>query len=81
MKENVYKAVKWFYVIVVSLAAGTVVNIVLFFGAAFLFAGANGDTWLRWYFESKDGLYFVLVSMLLALPVVPYAKKLNIVSR
>ena len=69
------------YVIVVSIAAVAVTNIILFFGAAFLFAGANGDMWVKWYFGSKDGLYFVLVSMLLAVPVVPYAKKLKIVSR
>ena len=80
MRENTYKAIKWFYVIVVSLAAGAVTNIILFFGAAFLFAGANCDMWVKWYFGSKDGLYFFLVSVLLAVLVVPYAKKLNIVS-
>jgi hypothetical protein len=63
MRENTYKAIKWFYVIVASLAAG-----------------ANGDMWVKWYFGSKDGLHFFLVTLLLAVPVVPYAKKLNIVS-
>ncbi|MGO9443989.1 MAG: hypothetical protein ACLPXB_04335 [Thiobacillaceae bacterium] len=40
--------VRWFVVICVSGAIGAVTNVVLFFLAAFLFAGAEGDSWVRW---------------------------------
>lgn len=76
---SLYPKTKWFYVIVVSLAAGAVANFILFFGTAFLFAGANGDTWVRWYFETGDGKLFLGVTFLLALPAIPYARKMNIV--
>ena len=80
MSEMTYKSIKWLYVIVVSLAAGAVANIILFFGVAFLLAGENGDVWVGWYFGSRDGLYFLLVTVLLAVPIVPFVKKLNIAS-
>jgi hypothetical protein len=65
---------RWFMVICVSGAIGAVANVVLFFLAAFMFAGAEGDSWVRWYF-GNEGLYFVSVTVLLALAAFPFAKK------
>jgi hypothetical protein len=66
--------VRWFMVICVSGAIGAVANVALFFLVAFLFAGAEGDSWVRWYF-GNDGVYFVSVTVLLALAAFPFAKK------
>ena len=66
--------VRWFMVICVSGAIGVVANVVLFFLAAFLFAGAEGGAWVRWYF-GKGGVYFVSATVLLALAAFPFAKK------
>ena len=68
--------VRWFMVICVSGAIGAVANVVLFFLAAFMFAGAEGDSWVRWYF-GNEGVYFVLVTVLLALAAFPFAKKFH----
>jgi len=61
------------------MAAGAVLNIILLFGSAFLFAGADGDVWVRWYFGTNDGIYFIIGTILLSLLVIPLARKLNIV--
>ena len=66
--------VRWFMVICVSGTIGAVANVVLFFLVAFLFAGAEGDSWVRWYF-GNEGIYFVSVTVLLALAAFPFAKK------
>ena len=66
--------VRWFMVICVSGAIGAVANVVLFFLLAFLFAGAEGDSWVRWYFGSEGG-YFVAVTVLLALLAFPFVKR------
>lgn len=65
---------RWFMVICVCGAIGAVANVILFFLAAFLFAGAEGDSWVRWYF-GNEGVYFVSVTVLLALAAFPFAKK------
>ena len=71
--------VKWFYVIGVSLAAAMVINIVLFFSLSFLLAPAGAGEWIDFYFGSQDGLYFVGVTILLSLPIIPFTKNMNIV--
>jgi hypothetical protein len=65
---------RWFMVISVCGAIGAVANVILFFLAAFLFAGTNGDSWVRWYFGS-EGIYFVAVTVLLALLAFPFVKR------
>jgi hypothetical protein len=78
MASKLYTGVKWFYALIASLMIGVVANVVIFFGLAFLFAGARGDSWVRWYFGTADGLLFVFVSVLIALPTVSFTRKMNI---
>jgi len=66
--------VRWFMVICVCGAIGAVANVILFFLAAFLFAGAEGDSWVRWYFGNQ-GLFFVSVTVLLSLAAFPFVKQ------
>lgn len=65
---------RWFMVICVCGAIGAVANVILFFLAAFLFAGAEGDSWVRWYFGNQD-LFFVSVTVLLSLAAFPFVKQ------
>jgi len=65
---------RWFMVICVCGAIGAVANVILFFLVAFLFAGTEGDSWVRWYFGS-EGIYFVAVTVLLALMAFPFVKR------
>lgn len=65
---------RWFMVICVCGAIGAVANVILFFLAAFLFAGAEGDSWVRWYFGNQ-GLFFVSVTVLLSLAAFPFVKQ------
>lgn len=67
---------RWLMIISVSGAIGAVVNIVLFFLATLLFAGAEGDAWARWYF-GNEGVYFLGVTVLLALAAFPFVKQLR----
>lgn len=60
------------------MGLGTVTNLVLFFLIAFLFAGGDGDKWVRFYFEGGDGAYFLTSSIVLALCYFPITKKMNI---
>jgi uncharacterized PurR-regulated membrane protein YhhQ (DUF165 family) len=76
-----YTIIKWFYVLIASLMIGVVANLVLFFAIAFIFGGAEGDSWVRWYFGTANGKLFLLVSLLCALPTIPFTKKLKIVSK
>ena len=55
-------------------AIGAVANVILFFLAAFLFAGAEGDSWVRWYF-GNDGVYFMVVTVLLASAAFSFVKQ------
>ena len=80
MKKELYTIVHTFYAFLAAMAVGMVMNVVLFFTASFLFAGANGDVWLRTYFGS-GGTYFLAVTVLLACCCYPFARKLNIVKR
>lgn len=66
--------VRWFMVICVCGAIGAVANVILFFLAAFLFAGAEGDSWVRWYFGNQS-LLFVSVTVLLSLAAFPFVKQ------
>jgi len=66
--------VRWFMVICVCAAIGAIANAFLFFLAAFLFAGAEGDSWVRWYF-GNDGVYFVVATVLLACLAFPFVKQ------
>lgn len=67
---------RWLVVVSVSGAMGAVSNIALFFLAAFLFAGADGDSWVKWYF-GHGGVFFILVTLLLALVAFPFVKHIR----
>ena len=79
MGEGTRKINKWLYVIIVSMAAASVLNILLFFVVIFAFAGADGGTWVAWYFGGENGSYFVIATILIALALIPFTRKLNIV--
>ena len=66
--------VRWFMIIGVCGAIGAVANVTLFFLAAVLFAGTEGDSWVRWYFGNQ-GLFFVSVTVLLSLAAFPFVKQ------
>ena len=75
-EKPIIDAYRWFMVICVSGAAGAVANIVLFFLTAFLFAGAEGDSWVRWYFGG-NGLFFLSTTFVLSLVAFPFVKRLR----
>ena len=60
------------------MGIGAVTNLVLFFTIAFLFAGAEGDQWVRSYFGGNGG-YFMTVTTIIGIIVFPFIRKLNIV--
>ena len=62
----------------VAMGIGAVTNLVLFFTIAFLFAGAEGDQWVRFYFGGNGG-YFMTVTTIIGIIVFPFIRKLNIV--
>jgi len=66
--------VRWFMLICVCGAVGAMANVILFFLAVFLFAGAEGDSWVRWYF-GNDGVYFVVITIFLASLAFPFVKQ------
>ena len=68
---------RWLIVICVSGALGAVTNVVLFFTVAFFFAGADGDSWVRWYF-GHGGIVFLFVTLLFTLGAFPFVKRLRI---
>ena len=78
MNKSSYNLIKIFYVIPVALGIGAVTNIVLFFIIAFLFAGADGDQWVRAYFGG-DGKYFMTGTSIISIVIFPFIRKLNIV--
>ena len=80
MRSAIYTIVHTFYAFIAAMAVGAVLNIVLLFTFSFLFAGANGDKWVRFYF-SNDGVYFLSGVLLAACCVYPFTRKLNIVKR
>jgi len=67
---------RWSRVVCVCGAIGAVANVIFFFLAAFLLAGANGDSWVRWYF-GRNGVYFFVVTALLASVAFPFVKRLR----
>lgn len=72
--ESLSSFVRSFMVICVHGAMATVANMILFFLAAFLFAGAEGDWWVCWYFGNQ-GLYFGSVTALLSLAAFPFLRQ------
>jgi hypothetical protein len=78
MNKYTYNFVKIFYTIPVALCLGAVINFVLFFTIAFLFAGADGDKWVRSYFGG-DGEYFLTGAFFISIVAFPFLIKLNIV--
>ena len=73
-------AYRWLTVVCVSGAAGAIASIVLFFMAAFLFAGAEGDSWVRWYFGG-NGVAFLSATLISSLVVFPFVKRLRMFGR
>jgi hypothetical protein len=57
-------------------AAGAVANVVLFFLVVFLFAEAEGDSWIRWYF-GDNGIIIVSTTFVLSLVAFPFVKRLR----
>lgn len=65
----------------VSLAAAMLLNLLLFFFLNFLTAPADVNQWVRFYFGQYNGMYFVAVTILLALPITLMTRNMNIVMR
>jgi hypothetical protein len=65
----------WYKRFVVSVAMGAIANLILLFAVAFLFAGENGNEWVKWYFGYKGGLYFILGTVLLTFLFFPLARR------
>ncbi len=78
MNKATYKTIKLFYILPVAFGIGAVTNLVLFFTIAFLFAGADGDQWVRSYFGG-NGEYFMTVTVIISIIALPFIRKLNIV--
>ena len=78
MRSVFFKIAHAFYAAIVAMAAGAVINIILLFTLAFLFAGSHGDKWVRFYF-GNDGVYFLSGVFLVACCIYPFTRKLNIV--
>ncbi|WP_373033467.1 hypothetical protein [Sulfurovum sp.] len=79
MNDLLYKVVKWFYVISVSMAAAAMLNVLLFIAAVYGFAGEEGGSWVEWYFGGGKSSNFIIATTLIALTLIPFTKKLNIV--
>jgi len=76
----IYRIVHTLYAFIAAMTLGIILNLVLFFSIAFLFAGPNGDQWVRTYMGNQ-GTYFILVTVVLACCCYPFTRKLNIVKR
>jgi len=57
-------------------AVGMMVNFLVLIAPLLLINGPRSQAWLRAY-GSGHGMYFVCVTFLLAIPVLPFAKKLR----
>ncbi len=62
---------------VVSFAMGAIANLIILFVIAFLFAGADGNEWIKWYLGYKNGLFFMLGTILLAFLFSPLVRRLK----
>jgi hypothetical protein len=67
---------RWLIIACVSGAMGAIANVALLFLTTFLFAGADGDSWVKWYF-GYDGAIFISVTLLLSLVAFPFVKHLR----
>ena len=63
-------------IVIVCLAIGAVGSIVLLFSAAFIFAGAEGDSWVRSFFGEEG--FFLVSTILLGVIAYPFIKKANL---
>ena len=61
-----------------AVGIGAITNLVGFFFIAFLFAGADGDVWVRTYFGTANGAYFMVVTLIIAVIVFPLTIKMKI---
>jgi len=77
MMKQLATVYRWLVVACVSGALGAVANLALFFLTAFLFAGADGDSWVKWYF-GHGGVIFITVTLLLSLVAFSFVKHLRI---
>ena len=69
---------RYFIIVCVCTAIGAVSNLLLILLIAFLFAGSEGESWLKWYFEFGNGLLFFFISVLLGTLSFPYIKHLKL---
>ena len=58
----------------VCLGLGMIGSLVVFFAAAFVFAGDSGDAWVRWFFGA-NGYRFFLTTVILALVALPIVRR------
>ena len=70
--------VQKFYSVIAASGLGLGTNLVLFFLAAFLFAGPEGGEWVRVYFGG-DGEWFLGVTAILAVCYFPLVKDLRVI--
>jgi hypothetical protein len=80
LRSAIYTIVHTLYAFIAAMTVGAVLNVALLFTCSFLFAGANSDRWIAFYF-GNDGLYFMSSVLLVACCVYPFTRKLNIVKR
>jgi hypothetical protein len=69
---------RWLVIVIVACAIGLVANLFILLLVAFLFAGSAGDQWIWWYLHKEDGGVFVSATILLALIVLPFIRKLKL---
>ncbi len=69
--------VQKFYAVIAASGLGLVTNLVLFFLAAFLFAGPEGGEWVKAYFGG-GGEWFLGGTAILAACYFPLVRKLRV---
>ena len=75
--SKITKMFRAFALIIVCMAIGTVSALILLFLSAFMFAGADGDAWIRWFFAG-DGYRFITGAILLGAVAFPFVKRVNL---
>lgn len=79
MMSIFYKLFKLQIRAAVSGGIGAITTLVLLLTCSFIFAGAEGGEWFKLFFFS-DTPYFVISTLIIAVIVFPFTRKLNIIS-
>jgi hypothetical protein len=72
--SQITKIYRAFVLLLVCMAIGAVGALILLFLSAFLFAGANGDAWVRWFFAG-GGHRFITAALALAAIAFPFVQR------